>query len=611
MTKGFTAIRQIRHKLQVTCFLCLFPALLQAQVMEQLPKKTTKETAFEIKPFTKKTANKAKTRIQDKSVLPVANVEVMRKPDDKSKRDPVYLEHALALSFDKEKGPDYQLVTGDVCFRHDSARLYCDSAFFYQSTNSLLALGNVHMEQGDTLFLYGAWMYYDGNNKLVKVRENVRLENRDVTLFTDSLNYDRIADIGYFFDGGLLVDENKDGTNELSSEYGQYNTKTKEAWFKNDVKLVNPNFVMTTQQLFYNTATEIASIVSATEVVSDSGYIYTTKGWYNTRTEQSHLLNRSYVTSDNRRLTADTLNYNRLTGVGVSYGRVVIEDSLQQVTLKGDYAYSVDTNDYALLTKHALLIEHSSKDTLYLHADTLSTIRDSIYNTVRAFYGVRFYRSDLQGICDSMFYSTRDSVLRLYNQPVIWSEEQQLTGNFMELFTKNNRPDVLRVEKSAMVIVLERDSLYNQSSGKELKAFFDSSDVVRVEISGNAETVYLPLDKENLIVGLNRLEGSSLTIFRKNGEMEKLLIWPEPKGKFYPLDKLTADQCYLKNFSWYGEARPTDSADVFRKVVINNKPQLSVEDRGRDSEELELPQEDVGKGKKPAFKPGGKSTGRK
>lgn len=505
----------------------------------------------------------------DKGTIPMADPGKMRYSGER-KGDPIYLERAETLSFDKERGADYQLVTGDVVFRQDSARLYCDSAFFYASTNSLLAVGNVHLEQGDTLFLYAAWMHYDGNAKLAKARDKVRLENRDVTLFTDSLNFDRLIHVGYFFDGGLLVDESEEGTNELSSIYGQYSTESKMAWFKNDVKLVNPDFVLTTEQLFYDTRTEVASIVSPTEIVSDSGYIYSTRGWYNTQTGQSHLLDRSWATSPNRYLSADTLDYNAQTGVGTGFGNVVLVDSLKQITLKGGYGYSDEQRDSALLTRNALLVEHSSRDTFYLHADTLVTVKDSAYQAFRAYYGVRFFRSDLQGLCDSMYYSTKDSVLYVTGKPVLWSEEQQLTGEHMYLYTRSNKPERLRVDKAAMVIAWERDSLYNQSSGKELVAFFDSlsNEVVRVEISGNAETVYLPIDEDQLVMGLNRLEGSYLTLYRKEGKLEKLLVWPEPKGTFYPLVKLPPDRAYLDRFVWHGEARPTSPDDVFRNVKL-------------------------------------------
>lgn len=482
----------------------------------------------------------------------------------------LYLEHSETLSFDALTSPDYQVLTGDVRFRHDGAYLFCDSAHYFPKSNSLYAYGNVHMEQGDTLFLYGAWLYYDGNAKLVMVREKVRLENRKVTLFTDSLNFDRITNIGYFFDGGLLVNEDKNVTNELSSEYGQYSPDTKIANFKHDVKLVHPKFVMTNQELLYNTVSGVANISCPTEIVSDSAYVYTENGWYNSKNDKSELLNRSYILNNHRRLTGDTINYDSKNGIGEAFGKVVLIDSTQQITLKADYGYSEEKTSYALMSKKAVMIEHSTKDTLFLHADSLITRKDSVYNAVTAYRGVRFFRSDIQGVCDSLYYSTRDSVLSFYYKPILWSEQQQLNGDFIQLYTKNNQADYLHIQKAAMVISQEADSFYNQSSGKDLKAYFDSGQVVRVEIAGNAETVYLPRDgKTKEILGLNRLEASSLNLFMENKKMKKLVFWPQPKGKFYPLDQLPADARYLKNFAWYDDVRPTGPDDVFREIKPN------------------------------------------
>ena len=139
----------------------------------------------------------------------------------------VYLEHTNTLSFDEAVRPDVQILTGDVCFRHDSSYMYCDSAYFYEQTNSLEAFSNVRMEQGDTLFVFGDYLRYDGNARIAYLRRNVRMENRQVTLFTDSLNYERIPNIGYYFEGGLIVDS----LNQLSSFYGQYSPGTKLAVF--------------------------------------------------------------------------------------------------------------------------------------------------------------------------------------------------------------------------------------------------------------------------------------------------------------------------------------------------------------------------------------------
>ena len=499
--------------------------------------------------------------------VPVLNVPVKKKRPGKK----IYLEYADALSFDGFLHPDYQIVSGNVRFRHEGAKLFCDSAHYFQKTNSLYAFGNVHMEQGDTLFLYGAWLYYDGTNKLAQIREKVRLENRKVTLFTDSLNYDRNSNVSYFFDGGLLVDEK----NQLSSEYGQYSPDTKIANFRNDVKLVHPKFVMTNKELTYNTETKIADINVPTDIVSDSGYVYTAKGTYNTATDKSVLYNRSYVISDHRRLTGDTVYYDEKNAIGEAFGNVVLIDTVQQITMIGGYGYSEENAGFGLMARNPLMIEHSQKDTLWLHGDTLLTQQDSVFKTIKAFHGVRFFRNDFQGLCDSMYYSTRDSILSFYQEPILWSEKQQITGEFIQMHTKNNKPEMLHIQRAAMQISQEGDSLYDQSSGKDLKAYFDSSQVVKVEIRGNAETVYLPRDKEQEIMGLNRLEGSSLDLYRQNEVVKKVVVWPEPKGKFYLLNLLEPQARFLKNFAWYDEARPTSPEDIFRifkvKPIGNSK----------------------------------------
>lgn len=568
------------------CILCLFPFFLSAQSLkfDAFPKKDARQSEKAAKKMVKKEAalkNKNKQQLEKPIIAPPFIPLIAKKSRVKQKQ--INILHADKFSFDAFINPDAQVFAGNVCFRHDGAFLYCDSAHYYQKTNSIFAFGNVHMEQGDTIFLYGARLYYDGNTKLAMVREKVRLENKKVTLFTDSLNYDRNTNIGYFFDGGLLVNEENSVTNELSSEYGQYNTETKIADFKNDVQLKHPKFIMTNQELSYNTKTSVATINCPTEIKADSGYVYTEKGWYDTKNDKSQLLNRSYVLNNHKRLTGDTINYDKKNGIGEAFGNVELIDSTQQITFKGDYGYSVEKTEYALISRKALMIEHSSKDTLYLHADSLITRKDSIYKAVTAYHGVRFYRSDLQGICDSLYYSTRDSVLSLYHKPVLWTEGQQLSGDFMELFTRNNTADRLHIQKAAMAISFEEDSLYNQLSGKDLIAYFDSGQVTHIEVKGNAETIFLPRDeKDKQIMGLNRLEGSSLTIFMEKKEMKKIIVWPQPKGKFYPLNLLPGDVRYLSNFGWYQDVRPIHPLDVLREAKVPDKT-VEESSKGRQS----------------------------
>ena len=236
------------------------------------------------------------------------------------KRTKVYLEHANTLSFDKERNADAQILNGDVCFRHDSSYMYCDSAYFFEATNSLEAFSNVRMEQGDTLFVYGNYLFYDGNTRIAYLRENVRMENGQVTLFTDSLNYERMPDIGYYFEGGLIVDS----LNQLSSFYGQYSPSTKLAIFNDSVRLENERFTLYSDTLHYRTDTKIATILGPSVIVSDSGTIYSSRGWYDTVNDMSMLLDRSRVVSGDRVLTGDSIAYDRKVGFGEAFGGMSI-----------------------------------------------------------------------------------------------------------------------------------------------------------------------------------------------------------------------------------------------------------------------------------------------
>ena len=473
----------------------------------------------------------------------------------------VFLEHANSTNFDKTISPDYHFLIGDVRFRHDNAWLYCDTAHYYREENSLRAFGNVRIEQGDTLFFYGKTLFYDGNKKLAQIRKEVRMVNKEVTLYTDHLDYDRLANIGYYYNGGKIVDP----SNTLSSDYGRYNPDSKMAFFKKDVVLTHPQFLLKTDTLNYHTETGLASIISRTEIEAENADIIAYRGWYNTKTDKSLLLDRSYILSEQRNMTADSILYDQSLDIGEAFMDVEMVDSGRHITLNSDYAIYNQSNNYALLTQKALLREYSGKDTFYLHADTLLGQQDSIYDTFRAFYNVRTYRTDLQGLCDSAFYSTRDSVLQLFGNPILWANNQQISGQQIRLYTKNQQADYMEVEGFALLASKEDSSLYNQSSGRELIAYFENNKVRRVVIEGNPESIYLPRDEKQKILGLNRLENGSLYIYMdQEGKVERLKVSPQPKGKFYPLQLVTEEIKYLEHFSWPIQLRPKGPLDVFR-----------------------------------------------
>ena len=479
------------------------------------------------------------------------------------KKTKVYLIHSNTLSFDKAVKPDAQILNGDVCFRHDSSYMYCDSAYFFEQTNSLEAFSNVRMEQGDTLFVYGDYLFYDGNTQVAYLRENVRMENGQVTLFTDSLNYERIPNIGYYFEGGLIVDS----LNQLSSFYGQYSPETKLAVFNDSVQVENPDFTLYSDTLHYDTESKVATILGPSVIVSDSGTIHTSRGWYDTVNNTSLLLDQSQVESGEKILIGDSIFYNRDTGMGEVYGNMSLIDTAQHVTLQGEYGYYNEQTGYAFATDSARFLEYSQGDTLFLHADTLQMVTvDSVYREIKAYYGVRFYRIDMQGVCDSMQFNTRDSVLYMYTEPVLWNEQYQLYGDTIAIYMNDSTIEYAHVIQFAFAAQHVDSSYYNQLKGNDLKAYFEGQAVHQIDVAGNAESIFYPLEKDGAKGGMNETKSGFLTIWVKDNKLDKLKIWPSPVGSMTPIPDLKPDQKMLKDFYWFDYLRPKNRDDIYEVV---------------------------------------------
>ena len=475
----------------------------------------------------------------------------------------VYLLHSDVLKKSKDNS-DAQILVGDVSFRHDSIYMYCDSACFYEKTNSLEAFHNVKFVQGDTLFLYGDYLFYDGNTQLAQVRNNVRMENRTTTLTTDSLNYDRIANLGYFFDGGTLMDEE----NVLTSDWGEYSPATKMSVFNYEVKLVNPQFTLTSDTLRYNTDTKIASIVGPSDIDSDENHIYSELGFYYTQQGQAELLERSVLTNNGKRMTGDSLFYDRNRGISEAFRNVELVDTINKNMLTGDYCFYNQLTGYAFATDRAMATDFSQGDSLFIHADTLQLYTyhmntDSVYREARAYHKVRFYRTDLQGVCDSLVFSSKDSCLTLYHDPILWNGNQQLLGEEIMVYMNDSTIDWAHIQNQALSV--ERlDSLnYNQVSGKDMKAYFVGGEMKQVDVIGTVRLVYYPMEKDSTLLGMNYSETSQLSMFLENRKLKKMSMSPKANGTLYPMTQIPPAKMKLDNFVWFDYVRPLSKEDIF------------------------------------------------
>lgn len=481
---------------------------------------------------------------------------------DRQQKNKVFLEHADYLVADEKISTEYQILRGNVVFRKEGVFMYCDSAYFYDSSNSLDAFGNVKMNQGDTLFVYSDVMYYSGTDEIAQLRYNVRLENRDMTLYTDSLDYDMIENLGYYFEGGRIVDSE----NELVSVYGQYDPDTKDAEFLFDVELVNEKYVMHTDTLHYNTNTHIADIVGPTTIVSDSNIIYSQRGWYNTEADNATLYDRSILVGNNGiKLTGDTLFYDRTLGYGEAFGNMVLTDSVHNSILDGNYGFHDEKENKSFATIRARAREISENDTLYLHGDTIRTYTlDDSTRVMIAEPNVRFFRFDVQGICDSMTFVQRDSILYMDKHAILWSGERQITGNSIDLHMNDSTVDYALLPDYGFMAEFIGEVYFNQLSGKEMKAYFEEQELRRLDVNGNVQLIMFPMEEDSTYNKLVDAESSYMIVLLKPGqEVDKITMWPEVSGNVTPLYLSRKSQYYLAGFAWYDVLRPKYPDDIF------------------------------------------------
>ena len=497
-------------------------------------------------------------------------VQAMQAPRKKHKKRPegerVYLLHADELRYDMfGRTPDAQIVKGKVSFMHQGGHLTCDSAYFYQGTNSVKAFGHVHYRQGDTLSLTCERAEYDGMMQMMHARRNVVLHHRRQTLKTDSLDFDRLYNMANFFDGGTLID----GKDRLVSDWGEYHTETREAKFVFNVKLRSGKDVVTTDTLYYDVPTSTAHMVGPSKIVSGSSVVHTADGYYDTKTDKAKLFGRSTLVDKDKSITGDSLYYVK-NGESTGYGNVVYVDKKNKNSLTCNYLRYNEKTGMGFATKRPVAIDYSQKDTLWMHSDTMRIYTfnintDSVYRKVHAYPHVRAFRNDMQAICDSLVFNSKDSCMTMYKDPVIWNANRQMLGEEIRAYMADSTIRFAHVIGQALSIEQMPDSVhYNQITSSEMKSYFEKGEMKMTEAIGNVQTVYyMTNDKDSSLVGLNYLETDTMRMYL--GAARKLdKIWTNKfTSTMYPITQVPPAKYKLPNFAWFEDLRPTDKNDIF------------------------------------------------
>lgn len=499
--------------------------------------------------------------------LTIVQAQENKKQPKKAK---IYLEKADYLDIDNTIANNAERLIGNVVIHHKDITIYCDSAYMYSATNSADAFGNVRINKNDTLNLFAGIINYNGNTSYAIAKNNVRLQKKTTTLYSEKLDFDLKNNIGYYTTHGKIVDS----INILESTIGEYHMNKDIAYFYKNVEAYNDKYRLDGDTLIYNTKTTVAEIFGPTIIKDSTNILYTENGWYNTNTGETELTKNSKIYNDRQQLKAGFIQYNRATDNGKAEKNVVITDKKNHTEVFGNHATYSNAIEVALITDSAQFVAYGQEDTLYMHADTLKTVPDTIADEkiIKSYYGVRFFRKDLQGVCDSMVYFTKDSVIQLHIAPVIWSKNNQLKSDYIVVYQYNDKENEAILDNNSFIISQLDSIKFNQIKGKKMIGFFDNKNLNKIKVSGNGQTLYYASDKKE-IIGLNKALSSNIDIFLKEGKIAKIAFLTQPEGGLTPLDKLKEEDKHLIGFDWLDNIRPKSRFDIFRKEKIkSDKP---------------------------------------
>ncbi|MDP1801319.1 MAG: OstA-like protein [Bacteroidota bacterium] len=482
-------------------------------------------------------------------------------------------------------------LVGKVQVKQDKTVFFADSAVLNRQLNTLEAFGNVHINDADSIHTYAQYLRYLGKEKKAYLKTKVKLTDGKGVLTTEELEYDVTIKIGTYLKGGKLV--NKKST--LTSTEGFYYGDTRDVIFKKKVIMVDPENKITGEVLQYNTGTEIATFTSPTVIYNskDKRTIKTKEGYYDMRNKKAELYKRSIIEDSTYSFTADEMAFDDSTGLSEFRGNAVYrgKDTAQGFDMIANNIRTNKKTNSLIATQKPLLLIKQGADSIYITADTLYTAKlstlmktrkvpvireqysypgitdknkeDSSDKFFEAYFNVRIFSDSLQAMGDSLFYSLKDSVFRLFKQPIVWAQENQITGDTIYLYIKAKKPERLFVFENAMAINRVDSSIYfNQLKGTTINAQFTDGKINLMRAKGNAANIYYATDEQKKFIGVNKSNSDIIDVFFEDSKPQRVVFLRNLEGTTFPMRQVNHEELKLRGFNWQNNKRPKTKFDI-------------------------------------------------
>lgn len=468
---------------------------------------------------------------------------------------------------DEEKFPGASIFSKDnerqVQFEHQGADLWCDVAIFYAQENKLKAIGNVRLQQGDSIEMNSGKLDYDGNTKLARAWENVDLTDSQMRLTTDTLYFDREKQQSFYNSGGKVVDS----TNILTSIIGTYFMEIKKVQFQDSVHIDNPDYTIDSEQLNYYRQSKNAYMYGPSTIVGDEYTIYCERGFYDTKIEQGYGVKNTKINYSNRIIEGDSIYFDKIASFASATNNIKVTDTINDGVIRAHYAEVFKEKDSVFATKRAVAVSLVQQDSLYIHGDTLMVTGPPEERRLRAFRNAKFFKTDLSGKCDSIHSSEKTGITKLITNPILWNVDNQMTGDSIHLISdlETEKLDSLRVIENAFIIAFDTIGKqgYNQAKGKDLFGKFIENELKIVDLIKNTEVIYYVYNDENELIGIDKTICSKIRLEMANNDIEDITFYKNPDGDIYPEEDWPFETKKLKGFIWRGEEQIMSKDEIF------------------------------------------------
>ncbi len=494
----------------------------------------------------------------------------------------------------KDSLHDFQSLAGHVVVKQEKTLFYADSAIINTFDNTLEAFGNIHINDADSVQTYAQYLKYLGKEKKAFLKKKVKLTDGQGVLTTEELEYDVTAKIGTYLKNGKLVNKKT----VLTSKEGYYYGDTRDVIFKQNVLLVDPEYRIVTDTMQYNTNSEIVTFTSPTTIYDSSKRtIKTRDGFFDRKNKKGFLYKRSVIDDSTYTFTSDDMAFDDSTKLSEFHGNAVYrgKDTAQGFDMTANHIRTDRKKDMLIATEKPVLLIKQGKDSIFISADTLYSARlsdlmktrevpeirvdstkpkavpvknknDSSDKFFEAYFNVKIFSDSLQAKGDSLFYSLKDSVFRLFKQPIVWAKENQITGDTIYLYVKNKKPERLYVFENAMAInKVDSTDYFNELKSTTLNALFMEGNIYFMKAKGSAENVYYLQDEENRFIGVTKNTSDVINIIFEDNKPSRITFINKHDGVDYPMHKVNHEELKLRNFKWLDALRPKSKFDILGK----------------------------------------------